>query len=45
MREHLRRRSPPATEAQIAAELSAWLDRPEELAPGFVRIAWPRPPR
>jgi len=45
MRENLRRRSPHATEAQIDADLEAWLARPEEPPPGFARIDWPRPPR
>ena len=45
MRENLRRRSPHASDAEIAAELSRWLERPEELPPGFVRGTWPRRPR
>ena len=40
MRENLRRRSPHASADQIEAELSAWLDRPEDLDPSFVHRAF-----
>lgn len=42
LRERLRRTRPDASDDEIEAEIGRWLDRPEELPPGFMRGHWPR---
>jgi hypothetical protein len=42
MRDNLRRRSPHATDEQIEAELTRWLERPDLVDAEHVAVAWPR---
>jgi hypothetical protein len=45
MRENLRRRSPGATDEDIATELDRWLAGADPLDSEHVLVAWPRRPR
>jgi hypothetical protein len=42
MRENLRRRFPQATDEEVAAKLTRWLEGPDEVDPNYRRVEWPR---
>jgi hypothetical protein len=45
MRENLRRRAPRATDEEIEAELTRWLEGPAGVDSNYVLVEWPRRPR
>jgi hypothetical protein len=42
MRETLRRRFPQATDEELEAKLTRWLEGPDDVDSNYIRVEWPR---